>query len=65
MEFFRKKIVFVTIIFGDNPKVYDYPKHLPIPATNDTVILNNEYGTVERVHHITINKVSTIEIFCK
>ena len=65
MKLFCKKIVFVTIIFGDNPKVYDYPKHLPIPATNDTVILNNEYGTVERVHHITINKVSTIEILCK
>ena len=60
----NKKLVFVIIIFKGVNGAFDYPKHLPIPKKDDTVLLNGNYGKVELVKHLTEGDVSQIYIEC-
>ena len=62
--FKKKKIVFIVIAFQDNPKLLDYPKHLPIPATGDKVNFGKDSGYVKCVVHTTEGYVTEIKIVC-
>ena len=57
-------MLFITIDFKNSNKLFDYPKHLPVPIKGDIVRFQENYGRVKEVRHMTHNTVTEIRIIC-